>query len=112
MSLNENVIFTANNADDLLLALKKNKPNIIIKGDYKNEVKKLADSTLSETELMGFDLGSAGTGRILAEIFYQIANLFSNEPKEQKKIESQLRKYTMKITDDNEVLLYLRQQDY
>ncbi|QUG42999.1 hypothetical protein KD050_07100 [Psychrobacillus sp. INOP01] len=58
------------------------------------------------------ELGSAGTVTILAEAIFQLANLFSNKDAEQKKIESQIRKYKIKKINENELLLYLRQLDY
>lgn len=57
-------------------------------------------------------LGSAGTVTILAEVIYQIANLFSNKDADQKKSESQIHKYKIKRISDTELLLYLRQLNY
>jgi transcriptional regulator with XRE-family HTH domain len=108
----ENAIFEVYNAEDLLLAFDNKESYISIKGEYKNAIEKLAKSQLSETETLGLELGSAGTVGILAEGFYQLANLFSNKDDEQKKIESQIRKYKIKKTNENEYLLYLRQLDY
>ncbi|MGX4669806.1 hypothetical protein JNUCC74_11415 [Cerasibacillus sp. JNUCC 74] len=105
-------MFEATNKNDLLIALKNKEPYILIKGDYKNEVIKLADSTLSEKETLGFELGSAGTANTLAELFYQIANKFSNKPDEIKTIESKLRQYKLKKKNKDEIILYLRQLDY
>lgn len=105
-------MFVAANKDDLLMAFKNKEPYILIKGDYKKEVIKLADHSLSEKETLGFDLGSAGTSNILAELFYQLANKFSNKPDEIKTIESKLRKYKLKKTNKDEIILYLRQLDY
>ncbi len=108
----ENAIFEVFNAEDLLLAFDNKESYIVIKGEYKNAIEKLAKSQLSETETLGLELGSAGAVSILAEGFYQLANLFSNKDDEQKKIESQIRKYKIKKTNENEFLLYLRQLDY
>lgn len=109
---NENAYFEVFNAQDLLLAFKNKESYILIKGEYKNELEELEKSQLSETETLGFELGSAGTMTILAEAIYQILNVFSNKDEEQKKIESQIRKYKIKKMNENEFLLYLRQLDY
>ncbi|MCM3766978.1 hypothetical protein [Neobacillus niacini] len=83
----------------------------MIKGDYVDDLKKIAETQLSETETLGFELGSAGMITI-AEAIYQLTNLFSNKDDVEKKIESQMRKYKMKKINENEYLLYLRQIDY
>ena len=109
----ENPYFEAFNVEDLLLAFKNKEIYIVIKGEYKKEIDKFAESQLSETETLGSELGSAGVATILAEAIFQIANLFSSRDTEQKKIESQIRKYKIKrIKNGNELLLALRQLDY
>lgn len=114
----ENVIFEVLNVEDLLLAFENKEPYILIRGEYINDIKSLVKSQLSENELLGLELGSAGTANILAEGFYQLANIFGNKKDEQKKIEkieSKLRLYKIKKNDENnenELLLYLRQLDY
>ncbi|NBJ70641.1 MULTISPECIES: hypothetical protein [Clostridia] len=105
-------MFVAANIDDLLLALKNNAPQILIKDDFKNEVMSLTGHSLSEKGTLGFELGSAGTSNILGELFYQIANKFSNKPNEAKTIESKLRKYKLKKNSKEEIILSLRQLDY
>lgn len=108
----ENAYFEAFNVDDLLLAFKNKETYIVIKGEYKKEIDQFAEAQLSETETLRLELGSAGTVTILAEAIFQLANLFSNKDAEQKKIESQIRKYKIKKINENELLLYLRQLDY
>lgn len=61
---------------------------------------------------MPFELGFGGTAGIWSEIFYQIINAFGKEDKQQKKIDSKVRKYNFKKLNENELLLYLRQLDY
>ncbi|MFJ7725279.1 hypothetical protein ACIQXV_03850 [Neobacillus sp. NPDC097160] len=109
---NENAIFEVFNAEDLLLAFDNKESFIVIKGEYKSEIEELAKSQLSDTETLGLELGSAGAVTILAEGFYQLANLFSKKDDEQKKIESQFRRYKIKKNNENELLLSLRQLDY
>ncbi|WP_313894845.1 hypothetical protein [Psychrobacillus sp.] len=108
----QNAYFEVSNAEDLLLAFKNKETHIVIKAEYKKEIDKFAEGQLSDTETLGLELGSAGTVTILAELFYQIGNLFSDKDADQKKIESQIRKYKIKRINENELLLYLRQLDY
>ncbi len=107
-----NTMVEAYNAKDLLQALKNQETFIVIKGDYQKDVRNLMDTKLSDKELLGFELGSAGTIGIVAEVFYQIANFFSNEPEEKKQLESRVRGYNMKFNENNEMVLYLRQLDF
>ncbi|SDN71012.1 hypothetical protein SAMN05518871_10729 [Psychrobacillus sp. OK028] len=108
----ENPYFEAFNIEDLLLAFKNKENYIVIKGEYKKEIDKFAESQLSETATLGLQLGSEGIVTILTEAILQIANLFSDKDAEQKKIESQIRKYKINRINENELLLYLRQLDY
>ena len=108
----ENPYFEVFNVEDLLLAFTNKEDYIVIKGEYKQEIDKFVESQLSETETLGAELGSAGAVTILAEAIFQIANLFSGKDAEQKKIESQIRKYKIKRINGDELLLVLRQVDY
>ncbi|WP_440896978.1 hypothetical protein ACS127_02925 [Amphibacillus sp. Q70] len=112
LQLEENAYFEVRNPEDLLLAFKNKESNILIKGKYTKELEELTKSQLSETETLGMELGSAGTITILAEAIYQFINLFSKKADEQKKIESQIRKYRIKKNSKGEFVLYLRQLDY
>ncbi|MDY0393850.1 hypothetical protein ACFSMW_16630 [Virgibacillus halophilus] len=60
---------------------------------------------------MGFELGFHGGAGIVSSPLFHLMNMFSNDSKQQKKIDSQIRKYTLKKQDDD-LLLYLRQLDY
>lgn len=100
------------NAEGLLQALKNKESFISINGDYKNEVREIILSKLSDKELLGFELGSAGTVGLLEEVFYQTASFFSDDPKERKEIISRLCRYNMRMNDANDMILYLRNLDY
>ncbi|WP_255247466.1 hypothetical protein [Paucisalibacillus globulus] len=113
MDLNgKETYFTANNSEELLYALNNKEPYIIISREYKNEFLETTELSLTENELMGLELGFRGTASLWGEIFYQIINLFSKDSKEKKKIDSKIRKYSIKKRDENDFLLYLRQFDY
>ncbi len=108
----KNTYFEVRNPEELLLAFKNKESYILIKGKYTKKLDELFKSQLSDTETLGMELGSAGTVTILAEAIYQFINLLSNKDDEQKKIESQIRRYKIKKIGENEILLYLRQLDY
>lgn len=104
--------FLVNSAEELLNALKRKESYILIQGDFKKEFEQNTQLPLSETEKMPFELGFSGSAGLWGEIFYQIINVFGKGEKQQKKIDSQVRKYNMKKINENELLLYLRQLDY
>ncbi len=109
---NRNDYLNINNPEDLLQALKKKEPYILLQGEFKKEFLENTQLPLSETEIMPFELGFAGTAGIWSEIFYQVINAFSKGEKQQKQIDSKLRRYILKKLNDDELLLYLRSLDY
>ncbi|MFD2761733.1 hypothetical protein [Lentibacillus juripiscarius] len=88
--------FTANNAEELLSALKNKESHIIIQEDFKKEFEENTQLPLTENEQMGFQLGFRGTAGIWGEIIFQVINKFSKGSRQQKKIDSKLRKYSLK----------------
>ncbi|GIN62631.1 hypothetical protein J27TS8_26240 [Robertmurraya siralis] len=111
-SKNDDSYFVANNAEELLRGLTNKESYILITKDYVKEFEDNTELPLSENEQLGFNLGFRGNAGILSEIFYQLINKFSDGSKQQKQIDSRIRKYTVKKLADGELLLYLRQLDY
>lgn len=99
------------NEEELLEKMNERKFYILVKGDLNEKVKDLLKTTLSDEELMGVELGSAGTVSLFAEIIYQILNTFSGKSKTDQTLESKIRQYNFKMESGN-ILLYLRQLDY
>ena len=99
------------NAEELLEKMNERKFYILVKGELNEKVKDLLRTTLSDEELMGAELGSAGTISLFAEIIYQILNKLSGKSKIDRDLESKIRLYNFKIEEGN-ILLYLRQLDY
>lgn len=104
--------YIAHNNEELLDALNKKETYIIITEDFKKTFLETSQEPFTANETMGVNLGSAGGASLFGELFYQIGKLFSNDPSEQKKIDSKLRSYTLKKTTNGELLLYLSQLDY
>lgn len=99
------------NEEELLEKMNEQKFYILIKGEFNDKVKKLLRTTLSDAELMGVELGSAGTVSLFAELIYQILNKLSGKSKMDRTLESKIRQYNFKM-DNGNILLYLRQLDY
>ena len=96
----------------LLSAIDNNEEYILIDESYEKEFREDTEMPLSENELAGFQVGSGGGSALGGELIYQLMSLFSNEPKLQQKIDKKIRKYTIKRTKENNLLLYLRMLDY
>ena len=108
----EKPIYEAYNPNDLLVGLKSKYDKIIIQGAYFKEVKKLMNTQLSDTELLGVELGSAGVLSILIYAIESVMGLFSNSEKIQKEIERKLQLYKIIEISDDSIILGLKQLDY
>lgn len=112
MNKNNDAYYEAWNEEELLEGLQKREMHILIKGEYNNKVKKLVKTKLTDEELIGIELGSSGTSGLFSEVIYVILNLFNDQSKIDKKLESKIRQYNFKLDEDKNILLYLRQLDY
>lgn len=108
----ENPAFEAYNPEELLTALQFKYDKIIIKGAYCKEIYKLMKSQLSETESMGFELGSGGVATILAYAINAARDLFSNSDKVSKEIERKIISYKLESASEEQVIIRLKQLDY
>ena len=108
----ENPAFEAFNPSELLIVLEYKYDIIIIKGAYCNEIYKLMKGQLSETESMGFELGSAGGATVLAYAINMVRDLFSNSDKVQKEIERKIISYKLVEASQEQLTLKLKQLDY
>ncbi|MDU5105433.1 XRE family transcriptional regulator [Clostridium sp.] len=108
----ENPAFEAYNPEELLTALQFKYDKIIIKGAYCKEIYKLMKSQLSETESMGFELGSGGVATVLAYAINATRDLFSNSDKVTKEIERKIISYKLESASEENVTIKLKQLDY
>lgn len=109
---NEAAYFEVWNEGQLIEAFKRKEDYILIKGEYNKEIVELVSTKLTDTELLGLELGSSGLIHIFAEVIYSLINSFSEQAKTQKKLEDATRQYNVKLDADKQVILYLRQLDY
>ena len=108
----ENPAFEAYNPTELLTALEYKYDRIIIKGAYCKEIYKLMKGQLSETESMGFELGSGGVATVLAYAINATRDLFSNSDKVTKEIERKIISYKLESASEDNVTIKLKQLDY
>ncbi|UOQ46674.1 hypothetical protein MUN88_11220 [Gracilibacillus caseinilyticus] len=104
--------FIACNAEDFLSALTSKEDYIIIQKDFKKEFEENTQLPLTKNEQMGYHFGSRGTGALWEALFHLLINSFSKGSKQQKEIDSKIRKYSLTTFNDEEILLYLRQLEY
>ncbi|TGY42651.1 XRE family transcriptional regulator [Clostridium sartagoforme] len=108
----ENPAFEAYNPAELLQGLEFKYDRIIIKGAYCSEVYKIMKGQLSETESMGFELGSAGVATVLAYAINAARDLFSNSDKVSRDIERKIVSYKLESASEENVTIRLKQLDY
>lgn len=111
MDDDKNTRYEVWNEEELLEKMNERKFYILIKGELNEKVKELLKTKLSDEDIMGVELGSAGTVSLLSEVIYHILNKLSGKSKMDRTLESKIRQYNFKIENGN-VLLYLRQLDY
>ncbi len=93
------------------LPWEKKESYILIPKHFKDEFLKNTQIPLTETEQIGFELGLRGKANLLSSPIFHLINWLSKDTKQQKKIDSRIRKYTLK-KQDKDLLLYLSQLDY
>ena len=110
----ENPVYEAFTPQELLIGLKAQEDVIIIRGAYCEKIREMMKGQLSETESMGFELGSGGLINILADAINSVREHFSNEhlDKVEKDIEKKLRLYKVKHVSEDSIALSLKQLDY
>ncbi|EGO2521894.1 hypothetical protein E5940_001000 [Enterococcus faecalis] len=111
MSATETV--TVATKSDLLTNLNKQTDEIIISGALAQEIYHLKKQQLTETEEMGFLVGSQGAGSFLTYLIEKLSYINSELSPEEQKIEHAiLRLYVIKKLTPETTLLRLKQLDY
>lgn len=108
----ENPVFEAFNPSELLTGLNAKYDTIIVSGIYCNEIYKLMREQLSEKELMGMELGSAGLLTIFVYAIDAVRDHFSNDHNNDKDIEKKLKLYKIKEISSEKLILSLKQLEY
>lgn len=108
---NDSYIYVSD-SDALLSALQDKSTYIVVTDDFRKEFEENVQMPLTETSEMGAQIGSAGGASLGGGLIFKIINTFSKGTDQQKEIDSRMRSYAAKETDNGEPLLYLRQLDY
>lgn len=105
-------LFDVTTADELKQKVKEQEDEFLVKGDFRELMKEIKRSQVSEAAELGFELGSGGSGTILAQGFLRVLNLFENDRKLENLKQNIGYLYTIDFIDDDQAKLRLKQLDY
>lgn len=98
---------------ELAVELEKQTDEIIVEGDFSQNIAEIKKGQLKDTEMMGFAIGSGGAGILVEYGINKLMDVFDPTEKEDKKIRKQIeRLYTIKRLTQESFLLHLKQLDY
>ncbi|WP_430602780.1 hypothetical protein IGJ02_000084 [Enterococcus sp. DIV0724b] len=104
---------TVRTKDELVTALNKKTDEIIVEGDFSQTIAEIKKGQLSDTDTLGFAVGSGGIGILVEYGVGKLLDVFDPTTKEDKKIHKQIeRLYTIKSLTKDSFLLHLKQLDY
>ncbi|MBL1229396.1 hypothetical protein IW492_09150 [Enterococcus sp. BWB1-3] len=99
--------------DDLLDALKRKTDEILVIGELAAEINELKKNQLTDTEIMGVELGGGGMLTILEYLISLLIDAGEKIDKNEKAIRKKIiRLYYIKRVGPASVLLRLKQLDY
>lgn len=105
-------LFDVTTADELKQKVKEQEDEFLVKGDFRELMKEIKRSQVSEAAELGFELGSGGSGTILAQGFLRVLNLFENDRKLENLKQNIGYLYTIDFINEDEAKLRLKQLDY
>lgn len=105
-------LFEVTTADELKQKVKEQEDEFLVKGDFRELMKEIKRSQVSETAELGFELGSGGSGTIVARGILRVLNLFENDRKLENLKQNIGHLYTIDFINEDEAKLRLKQLDY
>lgn len=105
-------LFDVTTADELKQKVKEQEDEFLVKGDFRELMKEIKRSQVSEAAELGFELGSGGSGTILAQGFLRVLNLFENDRKLENLKQNIGYLYTIDFINGDEAKLRLKHLDY
>lgn len=98
---------------ELATEVDKKTDEIIVEGDFSQNIAEIKKAQLSDTDTLGFAVGSGGTGILIEYGINKLMGVFDPMTKEDKKVRKQIeRLYTIKRLTKESFLLHLKQLDY
>ncbi|EOL50677.1 hypothetical protein [Enterococcus caccae] len=98
---------------ELATELEKKTDEIIVEGDFSQNIAEIKKGQLNDTDTLGFAVGSGGIGMLVEYGISKLLDVFDPVTKEDKKIRKQIeRLYAIKSLTKDSFLLHLKQLDY
>ncbi|EOH95815.1 hypothetical protein UAY_03241 [Enterococcus moraviensis ATCC BAA-383] len=98
---------------ELEAELDKKTDEIIVEGDFSQNIAEIKKGQLEDTDMLGFAVGSLGAGILFEYGINKLLDVFDPATKEDKKIRKQIeRLYRIKRLTKDSFLLRLKQLDY
>lgn len=105
-------LFEVTTADELKQKVKEQEDEFLVKGDFRELMKEIKRSQVSDTAELGFELGSGGSGTILVQGVLRVLNLFEVDQKLENLKQNIGHLYTIDFINDDQAKLRLKQLDY
>lgn len=97
---------------ELRQKINEQEDEFIVRGEYRELLKEIENSRLSEESLLGFQLGSRGMGDLIVWGLNRVRQTLADNPKMEKLKQDILDLYQLKIMNGTEMKLRLKQLDY
>lgn len=105
-------LYQVTNINELRQKVKEKEEEFLVEGDFRELLKEIEGSRVSETAELGFQLGSGGSGTVLAQAVLRVMNFFEEDTKLENLKQDIAQLYTIEFINEEEAKLRLKQLDY
>lgn len=105
-------LYQVTNINELRQKVKEKEEEFFVEGDFRELLKEIEGSRVSESAELGFQLGSRGSGTVLAQAVLRVMNLFEEDTKLENLKQDIAQLYTIEFINEEEAKLRLKQLDY
>lgn len=106
------IVYVASTLKEIRQKVNEKEDVFIIRGEFSSLMKEIKQSSLSEAEELGFQLGMGGAGSYLVWIINRIINSFGSNKEEENLKDDIMTLYTIELLNSSEAKLRLKQLDY
>ncbi|KAF1303070.1 helix-turn-helix transcriptional regulator [Enterococcus saccharolyticus] len=110
---NPNRLYLVTTMTELKQRVKEQEDEFLIQGDFSELLTEVKREQLSETAMLGFQVGSGGQGDTMAWLIMRILNLFGKNDTDRENLKQDISTlYLISSLDDDKVKLQLKQLVY
>ena len=102
-------LYQVTNINELRQKVKEKEEEFLVEGDFRELLKEIEGSRVSETAELGFQLGSGGSGTVLAQAVLRVMNFFEEDTKLENLKQDIAQLYTIEFINEEEAKLRLKQ---